>query len=200
MHGEYALRAHLAQRMRRHGMGEHAIHQPASARFHRQKHSWISATCPHRIDDRAGGENHPLAGVEVGCSYAKGNVKVRARKGIMRSLEAKPRRDSVQRAKVVKRTLWASSSSSLIVSPLQYAAPISAPTLVPATIRMGMPSSSRTLRTPMWAMPRAKPPPSARPMAGGRVVWVGIELPDSSRPKACTDRITLPKRFMATHL
>src|SRR6266851_6691810 len=59
-----------------------------------------------------------------------------------------------------------------------------------------MPSSSRTLRTPTCAMPRAKPPPKARPIAGTRLAsGAALDVRDSSRPKACTDRITLARRF-----
>src|ERR1700733_176261 len=43
---------------------------------------------------------------------------------------------------------------------------MSAPTLVPARQSIGIPSSSKTRRTPIWATPRAKPPPSASPMRG----------------------------------
>ena len=51
----------------------------------------------------------------------------------MRWFVAKPKRDSVQRAKSRKRTRLATASRSATDNPLQYAAPISAPTLVPAT-------------------------------------------------------------------
>src|SRR5271167_3472044 len=73
---------------------------------------------------------------------------------------------------------------------------MSAPTLVPVTIRTGMPSSSRTFRTPMCAMPRANPPPSATPMAGIRDD-AGAVLRESSRPKACTVRMIFPRLFTA---
>src|SRR6266481_7737192 len=124
--------------------------------------------------------------------------KVRVRNVTMRSVVAKPQRESVQRANVVKLTRWATSSNSAMLSPLQYAAPISAPTLVPASMRIGIPSSSRTLRTPMCAMPRAKPPPKATPMAGMGFDSTTFNGRDSSRPKACTARITLPRLFIGT--
>src|SRR5947209_12448380 len=48
----------------------------------------------------------------------------------------------------------------------------------------------RTLRTPTWAMPRANPPPSAIPIPGVEGALSGPpERRDSSRPKACTDRM-----------
>src|SRR3954464_11391215 len=40
------------------------------------------------------------------------------------------------------------------------------PTLVPAIKSTGMFSSSKTFSTPMWASPRAKPPPNASPIFG----------------------------------
>src|ERR1700687_2918064 len=63
-------------------------------------------------------------------------------------------------------------------------------------MRTGMPSSSRTLRTPTCAMPRAKPPPKARPIVGTCMASAtALDVRDSSRPKACMDRITLARRF-----
>src|SRR3954468_24514805 len=45
-------------------------------------------------------------------------------------------------------------------------APITEPTLVPAMKSMGRFSSSKTFNAPMWASPRANPPPKARPIFG----------------------------------
>src|ERR1700682_5960233 len=45
-------------------------------------------------------------------------------------------------------------------------------------------------------MPRAKPPPKARPMAGTRFASAtALAVRDRSRPKACMERITLARRF-----
>ena len=41
------------------------------------------------------------------------------------------------------------------------------PALVPMMMSIGICSSSRTLRTPRWAMPLIAPPPSARATLGG---------------------------------
>src|ERR1700687_3107737 len=46
-------------------------------------------------------------------------------------------------------------------------------------------------------MPRAKPPPSANPMDGIRDGKTGAAWRESSRPKACTDRIIFPRLFTA---
>jgi hypothetical protein len=51
-------------------------------------------------------------------------------------------------------------------APLAYAAPRMLPTLVPAIQDIGMRCCSSTLSTPRCANPRAKPPPSARPIPG----------------------------------
>lgn len=52
-------------------------------------------------------------------------------------------------------------------------APIKAPMLTPPTMSTGMPASWMAFSIPMWAAPRAPPPPSTRP----------IELPVSQRAK-----------------
>src|SRR5277367_4120020 len=52
------------------------------------------------------------------------------------------------------------------VMPLAYKPPTMAPMLVPAMQSMGIFRSSRTLRTPMCAMPRAPPPDSTRQIRG----------------------------------
>ena len=57
-------------------------------------------------------------------------------------------------------------SSSLIDVPEAYAAPTSAPMLVPAMKSMGIRNSSSTLITPTCAAPRAPPPERARPILG----------------------------------
>src|SRR5581483_8711056 len=68
---------------------------------------------------------------------------------------------------------------------------MSAPTLVPAIYRIGIFSSSRTLRTPTWAIPRAKPPPRATPRpTSGAAASSGRR--ENSRPKACTERMIAP--------
>src|SRR5512136_2424934 len=56
----------------------------------------------------------------------------------------------------------ATSTISATGRPLATKAPISAPMLVPATALTGMPSSASTWSTPIWARPRAPPPPKAR--------------------------------------
>ena len=43
------------------------------------------------------------------------------------------------------------------------APPTTAPMLVPVMTSIGMPSRTRARSTPMWASPRAAPPPSASP-------------------------------------
>ncbi len=60
-------------------------------------------------------------------------------------------------------------SSSRPVRPDAYSAATRLPAEVPVTMSGWMPFSSSTSITPMWAKPRAAPPPSARPMRGGRV-------------------------------
>src|ERR1700730_7959276 len=85
-----------------------------------------------------------------------------------------------------------------MVTPLQYAAPMSAPTLVPATKPMAMFSSSRTLRTPICAMPRAKPPPRASPMLAELLSCCCPARPDKPRPKGCTERMIWPRLFTGT--
>ena len=52
------------------------------------------------------------------------------------------------------------------VMPLAYKPPTMAPMLVPAMQSMGIFRSSRTLRTPICAMPRAPPPDSTRQIRG----------------------------------
>ena len=47
----------------------------------------------------------------------------------------------------------------------------------------------------MCAMPRANPPPSANPIAGRGLTSGEPGLRESSRPKACTERIILPRLF-----
>src|ERR1700677_1441486 len=64
---------------------------------------------------------------------------------------------------------------------------------------MGMFSSSRTFRTPTWAMPRAKPPPRARPIPTLLCPEPRPEgCPERPRPNACTDRIILSRLFTGT--
>ncbi len=53
-------------------------------------------------------------------------------------------------------------------TPALYRAPTKAPTLVPTTKSTGTFSRSRNLSTPMWARPRAPPPPSTRATRGRR--------------------------------
>src|ERR1700675_32997 len=61
---------------------------------------------------------------------------------------------------------------------------------------MGMFSSSRTLRTPTWAMPRANQPPRARPMPTCSGCGTGAEdSPESPRRRACTERLILSRLF-----
>src|SRR5580700_153818 len=64
------------------------------------------------------------------------------------------------------------ASMSSAVMPLAYKPPTIAPMLVPAIQSMGIFRSSRTLSTPMCAMPRAPPPDSTRQIRG-RVVAGG---------------------------
>src|SRR5579862_100669 len=50
-------------------------------------------------------------------------------------------------------------------------------------------------------MPRANPPPRATPIAGARLAPEVSEMFDrreSSRPKACTERMTFPRCFIGT--
>ena len=54
------------------------------------------------------------------------------------------------------------SLSSAELYPLAASPPMMDPMLVPTMPAMGMPSSSRTSRTPMWASPRVPPPERAR--------------------------------------
>jgi hypothetical protein len=57
---------------------------------------------------------------------------------------------------------------------------MSAPTLVPATQSMGTPAFRSARMTPMWAIPRAKPPgqgeADARAVAGGAGLFFGEQL------------------------
>ena len=57
-------------------------------------------------------------------------------------------------------------SISEMVMPEAYRPPISEPMLVPAMQSIGTPRRSSSLITETWAMPRAPPPPRARPMRG----------------------------------
>jgi len=59
-----------------------------------------------------------------------------------------------------------SSASWAGLMPLAYRAAIRPPMLVPTTRSIGMPSSSSTRSSPMWASPRAPPPPRASPIVG----------------------------------
>src|SRR5271168_4117107 len=58
------------------------------------------------------------------------------------------------------------ASICFAVMPLAYRPPTMAPMLVPAMQSMGICRSSRTLRTPICAMPRAPPPDSTRQIRG----------------------------------
>src|SRR5260221_422311 len=91
---------------------------------------------------------------------------MRARYFSMRWLVASPSHDGVQRPKSAKFVVWPISSIFSSGTPAQNPAPISAPTLVPATQSMGTPASRNARNTPMCAMPRANPPASARPTLG----------------------------------
>ena len=84
------------------------------------------------------------------------------------------------------------------MTPLQYAAPMRAPTLVPATKLIGIFSASRALRTPTWTMPRANPPPRARPILTGLCGVASPDARDIPRPKSRIDRTIFCKPFMAT--
>ena len=75
MHCQHALRAHLAQRNRGHGVGQHAIHQQASANLYRQKHSRISATGAHRIDQRSGVKHDSRAGGKIRGGHGQRNLQ-----------------------------------------------------------------------------------------------------------------------------
>ena len=61
----------------------------------------------------------------------------------------------------------ATRASSVPLRPAAYRAATKLPALVPTTKSGRMPASSSTWITPMWAKPRAAPPPSAKPMRGG---------------------------------
>ena len=54
-----------------------------------------------------------------------------------------------------------SSARSLLSYPIEYNPPTMAPMEFPVTMSAWIPSSSRTCRTPTWAMPRAPPPSRA---------------------------------------
>ena len=60
----------------------------------------------------------------------------------------------------------ASLASSIPLSPEAYRAATKLPADVPATQCGLIPDSSNTWITPMWAKPRAAPPPSARHSRG----------------------------------
>ena len=62
----------------------------------------------------------------------------------------------------------ASSAISWPVLPDAYIAATRLPADVPTTMSGRTPASSSTWITPMWAKPRAAPPPKARPMRGKR--------------------------------
>ena len=79
----------------------------------------------------------------------------------------------------------ASVASSAPLLPDAYSAATRLPAEVPTTRSGRMPASSSTWITPMWAKPRAAPPPSARPMPGGlarRLGWRGRR--HAARPAA----------------
>src|SRR5260370_24866514 len=90
----------------------------------------------------------------------------RVNSAIMRSLPASPITLSVHRATSRNFIESATFSMSSAEDPLASAAATIAPELTPETAQIGMLFFSNARRTPMCAMPRAKPPPSARPMRG----------------------------------
>ncbi len=90
----------------------------------------------------------------------------RAKYFSIRWFVASPSHEGVQRpksAKVVKPPIRCISSSE---PPAQYAVPINAPTLVPATTSIGILAARSTRNTPMCAIPLANPPASASPTRG----------------------------------
>ncbi len=54
-------------------MGQHAIHQQTSADFYRKKHSRVSATGPHRIDQRSGMKHDSLTGGKICGGHGQRN-------------------------------------------------------------------------------------------------------------------------------
>ncbi len=80
-----------------------------------------------------------------------------------------PRPGNAQSVRRDSSRLRAIVSSSLPVRPAAYMAATKLPAEVPVTMSGWMPFSSSTSITPMWAKPRAAPPPSARATRGGRV-------------------------------
>ena len=83
--------------------------------------------------------------------------------------------------------------------PVAYPPPMRAPALVPAIASTGMRCSSSHSRTPMWARPRALPPPRARPMrgrAGAGGAPAGAARPGAAR-QARTRAAQRPRRIGA---
>jgi len=98
----------------------------------------------------------------LSCSKAR-QCRAFDRNASIRSLVANPRRGNVQRAKLLQRTFRAAATISSVLQPLASPAATMLPMLVPATLSIAIWLSSNAFRTPMWARPRANPPPSARP-------------------------------------
>src|ERR1700688_1095951 len=79
--------------------------------------------------------------------------------------------------------------------PLAYRPPTMAPMLVPAMQSMGIFRSSRTLSTPMCAMPRPPPPDSTRQIRGR---GAGSAAPDAADHNPPTPRAQVsPSRKMS---
>ncbi len=71
--------------------------------------------------------------------------------------------DPKRSSQFIPEIIRSSSSASM---PVAKAPPIRPPMLVPAATSIGMRCSSNHRITPMWAMPRALPPPKATPIIG----------------------------------
>src|SRR5690606_14441597 len=80
-----------------------------------------------------------------------------------RSFEVSPMRLTTGRTSCVHRNVSAHAAVRAAEIPAARKSPASAPALVPTTTSGLIPSSSRTFRTPACAIPRAAPPPRARP-------------------------------------
>src|SRR4029450_7527772 len=110
----------------------------------------------------------------------------------MRLLITNPIRLGRQRAtspNLMEHPAWAISSGD---APLAHAAATIAPALTPGMQGIGMPWRSKTLKTPVCAMPRAKPPPRANPIRGGTIVSGGpIDTPQVI--PACEAAIDTPE-------
>ena len=71
-----------------------------------------------------------------------------------------------RKPKMRRRVSAQAKSSSALSRPVIWQAPATAPIEVPAMMSGSSPAAARVLSTPIWAQPRAAPPPRAIPIVG----------------------------------